>query len=102
MTHDQTASLFEPVTLGAIKLSNRVVMAPLTRSPASTMGAPSDIAPEYYAQRYSAGLIITDATQISFEGMGYPRSPALHDADQMDAWRKVVDAVHSKDGRIVM
>jgi len=96
------AVLFEPVSLGEIALKNRIVMAPLTRSRASDMGIPADFAADYYAQRAGAGLIITEATQVSFEGMGYPRTPGLHDPEQVAAWRRVVDAVHEAGGKIVV
>lgn len=101
MQLEATRRLFKPVRLGAIDLENRIVMAPLTRSRASDMGVPADFAAEYYAQRAGAGLIVTEATQVSFEGMGYPRTPGLHDAEQIAVWRSIVEAVHAKGGRIV-
>ena len=93
--------LFSPVSLGAISLKNRIVMAPLTRSRASSLGVPAEIAAEYYAQRAGAGLIITEATQISFEGMGYPRTPGIHTSEQLDGWRPIVEAVHQHGSKIV-
>ena len=93
--------LFSPVDLGALTLKNHVVMAPLTRSRASNVGVPADIAAEYYAQRAGAGLIITEATQISFEGMGYPRTPGLHTPEQLEGWRPIVDAVHERGSKFV-
>ncbi len=101
MQLDVSKRLFEPVRLGAIDLANSVVMAPLTRSRASDMGVPADFAAAYYAQRAGAGLVITEATQVSFEGMGYVRTPGLHDAAQIAAWRGIVAAVHNAGGRIV-
>ena len=101
MQLDDSTRLFAPVRLGAIDLANSVVMAPLTRSRASDMGVPADFAAEYYAQRAGAGLVITEATQVSFEGMGYPRTSGLHDAAQVAAWRGIVAAVHRAGGRIV-
>lgn len=94
--------LFTPVRFGSIALTNRIVMAPLTRSRASAEGVPQYIAAEYYAQRASAGLIITAATQISYEGMGYPRTPGIHTLEQIEGWRKIVDNVHAKGGKIVV
>ncbi|MDX2259225.1 MAG: alkene reductase [Hyphomicrobiaceae bacterium] len=97
-----TTNLFTPTTLGALHLENRVVMAPLTRSRADAMAVPAPFAADYYAQRAGAGLIVTEATQVSFEGMGYPRTPGLHTPEQIARWREVVAAVHAKGGRIVV
>lgn len=94
--------LFTPLHAGSIDLANRIVMAPLTRSRADAAGVPQSIAADYYAQRASAGLIITEATQFSYEGMGYARTPGLHTPEQLEAWRKVVDAVHAKGGKIAV
>lgn len=102
MQRESSAPLFEPVSLGAITLRNRIVMAPLTRSRASNMGVPAPFAADYYAQRASAGLLITEASQISFEGMGYPRTAGIHEAAQLKVWRGVVDAVHARGSRIVV
>ena len=88
--------------LGAIDMKNRVVMAPLTRSRANTMAVHSDLAIEYYRQRAGAGLIITEATQVSYEAMGYCRTPGLHTPEQMAIWSKVVKAVHDAGGKIVV
>jgi N-ethylmaleimide reductase len=97
-----TDALFTPTRLGAIDLANRIVMAPLTRSRANTLGVPAAFAVDYYAQRGSAGLIVTEATQVSFEGMGYCRTPGLHTAEQRASWHRIVSAVHAKGGRIVV
>lgn len=97
-----TLSLFQPTRLGALELANRIVMAPLTRSRASALGVPAEIAATYYAQRASAGLIIAEATQVSFEGMGYSRTPGAHTPEQMAGWRRIVDAVHAKGGKMVL
>ncbi len=94
-------ALLSPVTFGALSLKNRVVMAPLTRSRASALGVPSELAAEYYAQRSGAGLIITEAAQISFEGMGYPRTPGVHTPEQLERWRPIVEAVHQRGSKIV-
>ena len=93
--------LLTPVKLGAIELKNRLVMAPLTRMRAIAGDVPNPLAETYYAQRASAGLIITEATQISPLGMGYPATPGIYSAAQTAAWKKIVDAVHAKGGSIV-
>ena len=93
--------LFEPLQAGALSLSNRIVMAPMTRSRADAMGVQPSFAADYYAQRASAGLIITEGIQPSFEGQGYSRTPGVHTPEQIAAWRKVTDAVHEKGGTIV-
>ena len=94
-------SLFDPVRLGDIELANRVVMAPLTRNRAAPGQVPSALAVEYYRQRASAGLIISEATQVCAEGQGYLDTPGIHSAAQVAGWRRVTDAVHAKGGRIV-
>lgn len=93
-------SLFEPYTLGPLSLSNRVVMAPLTRNRAGAGFVPSPLAATYYAQRASAGLLIAEATQISQQGQGYQDTPGIYTQAQVDGWRPVTDAVHAKGGRI--
>ncbi|MDX0312566.1 N-ethylmaleimide reductase [Sinorhizobium meliloti] len=93
-------SLFEPYELGSLHLSNRIVMAPLTRNRAGSGLVPSALAAEYYAQRASAGLIITEATQVSKQAQGYQDTPGLYTPEQIAGWRKVTDAVHAKGGRI--
>jgi N-ethylmaleimide reductase len=90
---------FEPITLGPLELRNRLFMAPMTRSRAPG-GLVTDLTAEYYAQRASAGLIITEGTQPSVLGQGYIDTPGLHSAEQVAAWRTVTDAVHAKGGRI--
>lgn len=97
-----TEALLSRVRLGAIDLANRVVMAPLTRSRASTTGVPAAFAATYYAQRASAGLVITEATQVSHDAMGYCRTPGVHTPEQQAAWKTVIDAVHAKGGKIVV
>lgn len=92
--------LFEPTALGDIPLSNRIVMAPLTRNRAAAGLVPPELAAEYYAQRASAGLIITEATQVSKQAQGYQDTPGLYTPDQIAGWQKVTDAVHAKGGRI--
>ncbi|MGJ8545252.1 MAG: alkene reductase [Sulfitobacter sp.] len=98
-----TVKLFEPTQVGAFALANRVVMAPLTRNRADdSTGEVSDMHVEYYSQRAGAGLIITEATQISPEGKGYIQTPGIHSEAQVAAWRKVTDAVHAAGGKIVV
>ena len=93
--------MFTPVKLGSIQLKNRLVMAPLTRMRAIAGDVPNPLAKTYYAQRASAGLIITEATQISPLGMGYPATPGIYSPEQTAAWKEIVDAVHAKGGTIV-
>lgn len=94
--------LLAPAKLGPFALDNRVVMAPLTRNRAGAGNVPRAMNVEYYAQRASAGLIVTEATQISPEGVGYPGTPGIHSAEQIEGWRRVTDAVHANGGRIVL
>lgn len=95
--------LFSPMPTGAITLANRIIMAPLTRSRAGQPGdVPTELNAEYYVQRTSAGLIITEATQISRQGQGYAWTPGLYTDDQEKGWKKVVDAVHEKGGKIAV
>ena len=95
-------SLFEPTTLAGITLQNRIVMAPLTRNRADVLGVPKPFVRDYYAQRASAGLIISEGTQTSFAGQGYCRTPGIHTADQISAWKRVTDAVHARGARMFM
>ena len=95
-------TLFEPYALGAIQVSNRIVMAPLTRNRAGAGFVPGDLSVEYYAQRASAGVIITEASQISQQGQGYQDTPGIYTQAQIDGWRKVTAAVHDKGGRIIL
>ncbi|HET8744832.1 MAG TPA: alkene reductase [Ramlibacter sp.] len=92
-------SLFEPVQLGRLQLPNRIVMAPLTRNRAPD-AIPTPLMAEHYAQRASAGLIISEATAITQQGQGYADVPGLYGTEQLDGWKKVTDAVHRKGGRI--
>ena len=86
---------FDPYELGGKRLANRIAMAPMTRSRAHGPGAsPTTLTAEYYAQRAGAGLIVTEGTQPSPVGQGYPDTPGLHSAEQTAAWRTVTDAVH--------
>ncbi|MFI0372656.1 alkene reductase [Actinomadura sp. 1N219] len=92
--------LFEPLSAGKLELSNRLVMAPMTRSRAVEDGKVTELTAEYYRQRAAAGLIITEAAQPSVRGQGYIWTPGLHSGDQVEAWRPVTDAVHAAGGRI--
>lgn len=94
--------LFEPVRLGELQLANRIVMAPMTRSRADGDAVPGSDMVEYYRQRAGAGLIVAEGTAPSASGLGYCRTPAIYNARQVDAWRKVTDAVHGEGGRIVL
>ena len=97
------AGLFTPIALGDLELPNRIVMAPLTRNRAGQPGnVPQPINATYYAQRSSAGLIITEGSPISEMAHGYPGTPGIHSAAQMAGWKRVTDTVHAKGGRIVL
>ncbi|WP_265587502.1 alkene reductase [Sphingomicrobium arenosum] len=93
--------LFDPITLGDIACPNRIVMAPLTRGRADKAGVHGPLAVEYYRQRAEAGLIISEATGISREGLGWPYAPGLWSDAQVDGWKPVTEAVHQAGGRIV-
>ncbi len=94
-------SLFEPLTAGALHLANRIAMAPLTRNRAPG-AVPTPLMAEYYTQRASAGLIVTEATAISPQAQGYADVPGLYTTEQLDGWRRVTDSVHKAGGRIVV
>lgn len=94
--------LFAPIRIGALELPSRIVMAPLTRSRAAPGNVPSDLAVEYYRQRASAGLIITEGTQISQQGQGYAWTPGIHSEEQIAGWARVTKAVHDEGGRMFM
>jgi N-ethylmaleimide reductase len=94
------SKLFEPYQLGPITLSNRVVMAPLTRNRALKGLVPGPLAVEYYGQRASAGLLISEASQVSQQGQGYQDTPGIYSREQVAGWRKVTDRVHQRQGRI--
>lgn len=95
-------TLFEPTRIGDIAVANRIAMAPLTRNRAASGQVPAAIAATYYTQRASAGLLVTEATQISPEGQGYLDTPGIYSPTQVAAWRKVTDAVHAAGGKIVV
>jgi N-ethylmaleimide reductase len=96
------SKLLEPYKLGPITLPNRLVMAPLTRNRAVEGLVPSPLAVEYYGQRASAGLLISEATQVSQQGQGYQDTPGIYSREQVAGWRKVTDRVHARGGRIFL
>jgi len=95
-------ALFQPYQLGPLTLSNRIVMAPLTRNRAEAGFVPSQFAATYYSQRASAGLLIAEATQISRQGQGYQDTPGIYTPAQIEGWRQVTQAVHAKGGKIFL
>jgi N-ethylmaleimide reductase len=97
MTRD---ALFTPFTLGSLTVPNRLVLAPMTRSRALAGNVPNPVAAQYYAQRASAGLLITEGTQVSPQGVGYIRTPGMHSLEQVEGWKTITDAVHAAGGRI--
>lgn len=100
---DAEDPLFQPYTLGDLELPHRVVMAPLTRARAGQPGdVPTALNARYYRQRAGAGLIISEATQVSHQGKGYAFTPGIHSAEQIEGWRGVIDAVHEAGGRIYL
>ena len=95
-------TLFDPIKIGELELANRIIMAPLTRCRAEPGRVPGDLIVEYYTQRADAGLIISEATSVTPMGVGYPDTPGIWSAEQVQGWRKVTDAVHAKGGKIVL
>lgn len=95
-------ALFQPIKLGDIAAPNRVLMAPLTRGRSDPGSVPNAMMQEYYRQRAGAGLIISEATGISVEGLGWPAAPGIWNAAQTEGWKPVTDAVHKADGRIIL
>jgi NADPH2 dehydrogenase len=93
-------NVWTPLQLGSITLSNRLVMAPMTRGRAHPDGTPADISAEYYAQRASLGLLVTEGTQPSEDGQGYLNTPGIHTTSHVAGWRKITDAVHEAGGRL--
>ncbi|MBJ3761891.1 alkene reductase [Maribius pontilimi] len=96
------SNLFSPIMMGGVELPNRVLMAPLTRNRAQSDGTPKDMAQIYYAQRASAGMILTEATQVCAMGKGYLDTPGIYTDDHVTGWKKITDAVHAQGGRIYM
>ena len=99
-TGPEPASLLTPYHLGGLRLRNRMVLSPMTRSRAVAGNVPNPIAAQYYVQRASAGLQITEGTQVSPQGVGYIRTPGIHSSEQVAGWRHVTDAVHAAGGTI--
>ena len=97
-----TNALFAPAVLGTLPLTNRIVMAPLTRSRAAPGNVPQALNARYYAQRASAGMIISEATQITPQGQGYPKTPGIHSQEQIAGWQGVTQAVHARGGKIFL
>jgi N-ethylmaleimide reductase len=95
-------ALFQPIALGAIAAPNRILMAPLTRGRSDPGSVPNAMMAEYYRQRASAGLIISEATGISVEGLGWPAAPGAWSAAQTEGWKLTTEAVHKADGRIIL
>ncbi len=97
-----TSLLHQPIDIGAWKLPNRIIMAPLTRCRASEGRVPNSLMATYYAQRASAGLIVSEATSVSPMGVGYPNTPGIWSEEQVEGWKLVSDAVHQAGGRILL
>ncbi len=97
-----TSPLFDAYDLAGTSLTNRLVMAPMTRNRAGADGVPTDSMVTYYAQRAGAGLIVTEGTQPSAVGQGYPLTPGMHDEAQAAGWKRVTDAVHERGGKIFL
>ncbi|WP_373003198.1 alkene reductase [Sulfurimonas sp.] len=95
-------NLFSPILIGNHTLKNRIFMAPLTRCRSVEDNIPNDLMVTYYEQRATAGLIITEATQISTQGIGYPCTPGIHTLKQIQGWKKITQAVHDKGGKIFL
>jgi N-ethylmaleimide reductase len=95
-------SLFDPLRVGQLELANRIIMGPMTRSRASDDGVQPAYVAEYYSQRASAGLIITEATNVSPMAKGYVRTPGIYTSEQIESWRPVTQAVHARGGKIFM
>ncbi|MBN9066953.1 MAG: alkene reductase, partial [Rhizobiales bacterium] len=96
-------TLFDPITIGDLKLPSRILMAPMTRNRATMPGrVPNTLMKEYYVQRASAGAILTEATSVTPEGVGYPATPGIWSEEQVTAWRDITQAVHEAGGRILM
>jgi N-ethylmaleimide reductase len=100
MSHD--SPILQPVTIGDLKLSNRIVMAPLTRSRSNDAGVPPEFAADYYAQRADAGLVMSEATNISAQARGYALTPGIWTPAQVESWQRVTRAVHRRQGKMFL
>src|ERR1700743_1433514 len=94
--------LFDPVKIGAWNLPNRIIMAPLTRTRAGKERVPNELMAEYYAQRASVGMIISEATSVTPMGVGYPDTPGIWSSAQVEGWKLVTNAVHKAGGRMLL
>jgi len=97
-----TKNLFSPIKIGQVNLPNRIFMAPMTRCRAGEGNVPTPLMAEYYSQRVSAGLIVSEGSQVSEQGVGYPATPGIYSAEQVKGWKTVTDAVHKKNGHIFL
>ena len=102
MEKERTPNLFTPFQLGPYELRNRIVMAPMTRSRAGADNTPTPLMAEYYGQRAGAGLIVTEGSQVSPAGVGYPDTPGIYTDAQVEGWRAVTEVVHARGGRIFL
>ncbi len=102
LSTDNQIGLFSPINLGDLELANRIIMAPLTRNRAGEGNVPQAMNVEYYRQRASAGLIISEGSQISPQGLGYPGTPGIHSDAQVEGWKNVTEAVHKAGGKIFL
>ena len=101
--HTATPALFRPLQMGPLALPHRIVMAPMTRARSSQPGdVPNALMADYYAQRASAGLIVSEASQVSRQGQGYSFTPGIYSEAQVQGWRRVTEAVHAAGGRMVL
>ena len=99
---DESVNLLTPIKVGPNQLANRIIMAPMTRNRAGEGNVPGPMNVSYYVQRASAGLIVSEGSQISPQGVGYPLTPGIHSAEQISGWQKVTDAVHQEGGVIYL
>lgn len=95
-------SLFDPITIGDLKLRNRIIMAPLTRCRSEPERVPGQLMLEYYRQRVAAGMIISEATSVTDMGVGYPNTPGIWSEEQVMGWKKITDAVHAEGGTMLL
>ena len=95
-------TLFDPIQVGALRLPNRIIMAPLTRSRAGAQRIPNALMAEYYAQRATAGMIISEATSVTPMGVGYADTPGIWSSEQVEGWKLVTQSVHKAGGRILL
>ena len=95
-------TIFDPITIGELQLNNRIIMAPLTRARASAGRVPNELMAQYYVQRASAGMILTEATSVTAQGVGYADTPGIWADEQVAGWKLVTNAVHAAGGTIVL